>query len=97
MPHAWPLLQQTNLPQDGSLIPVNTLGGHLAVAKIDNNHHLNGDPLAGGRYAGQKPVHLLRVVEADRGFFDNAVVSRHTVGKRVLPLWRNRGNELIAI
>src|SRR5712691_7782196 len=91
------LLEHANLPQHGSLIPVDALGGHFAVAEIDDNHKLDLDRLAGGRYAGQEPVHLLGVAETHHCFFDDAVVGDNSVNEGMFPPWWNRGNKLITV
>ena len=56
-------LKAADLPQRCGVVPIETLGGHPAVAKFDHRDALDFDRFAGRFKAGQKPVHPLRMME----------------------------------
>src|SRR5882757_6978153 len=68
-------IKQPDLHQDAGLIPIDVLMRNLAVLEADHDSegHLNW--LSRGRNAGQKPINLHCMREADEDLIDNLVVA----------------------
>src|SRR5215813_8074819 len=90
-------LEHSDLTKDGRVIPVDALGGHLAVAERDHEDDVDLDVLAGGRYPGQEPVHLLRVPEAEQRLLDDVGVGGDLVQDDALAALGDRGDEVVAV
>jgi hypothetical protein len=73
------LLQQSRLPQHCSMIPINPLGRHFAITKLDEDYESHVDLFACRRHTRQEPIHPLRMMELDAGFFGNAIFGRDAI------------------
>src|SRR6266851_5466088 len=73
------LLQQSRLPQHCSMIPINPLGRHFAITKLDEDYERHVDLFACRRHTRQEPIHPLRMMELDASFFGNAIFGRDAI------------------
>src|ERR1700738_3734430 len=80
--------QQACLPQYRSMVPVNPLGRHLAVAKLDENYESYIDLLARRRHTRQEPIHPLGVMELNASFFGDTIFGGDAIEQRVPPVGR---------
>ena len=65
------LLQQSCLPKDCGLVPVEPFSRDLVTAKSNNYHVAKLNPPVGGRHTGQNPIHLLVVIERKANLIDD--------------------------
>src|SRR5450755_3044342 len=79
------------------MVPIDPLGRHFAVAKLDENNEGYIDLFARRRYARQEPIHPLGMMELDSSFFGNAIFGSNTIEQRVPPVGRDRWNEFVAV
>src|SRR5262245_31036489 len=68
-------IEEVELDEQRSLVPVEVLAHDLVAFEPDDGHHRDLHALSGRRYSGQKPVHAGRVGEADDQLIDDLALS----------------------
>jgi len=68
-------IEEVELDEQRSLVPVEVLAHDLVAFEPDDGHERDLHALSGRRDAGQKPVHASRVSEANDQLIDDLTLS----------------------
>jgi hypothetical protein len=61
------------------MIPINPLGRHFAITKLDEDYERHVDLFARRRHTRQEPIHPLGMMELNTGFFGNAIFCGYAI------------------
>ncbi len=90
-------IEQADLNEDGSLVPVDMLMDQLIAFEFDDSHSRNLDRSAGRSHSRKQPVHLRGLCEVHDEFIHDAACADRAGNRREPEIGRIHAYEMILV